>query len=510
MASSIHIEKVKSGSFLHNDRSVKVSYLIDSSDKNECSVSADEAIKTFQELRLKAQENYTKRVNQKMQKNTVFLKEAIVNLEEHHTLKDLQPIVDKLESYGFKVLQTSIHRDEGFLNSENKKEKNYHAHITMFCLDVETGKTVKFGKNYRTELSKLQTFVADTLKMQRGKVSVKEHAKELNVKVEKASRRLDTHDYKRAMKIKEQEELKLKEKYNFREYQKKITSLEDLTKEQKKELHSLNSAVKNQKATIDELNQKIEEIQAKNAANAMLHSQEILKNMSLEEENTKLKEELNKKPKEIEIIKTVENPLNKDLEEENNMLVNSNKDTAKSLVNAQEELKRNKIEIDILENEKAILYRENEELEYHKEQNEIKLNMQKSFIGENNDLYFEKSTLGSIFKAVTNKFKELKNTIKELKNKVLHLEEENKKLINEREELIRQKTSVSMSKQQKSTYEPKMDDLEDKYEVNSDDWDEVLQDLEKYKIKSKEEEEEALRAIEAFNSRDLSSYERVK
>ena len=204
-----------------------------------------------------------------MQKSTIFLKEAIVNLEEHHTLEDLKPIINKLESYGFKVLQASIHRDEGFVNSDNKKEKNYHAHITMFNLDVTTGKTVKFGKSYRTELSKLQTFTAKTLNMQRGKVSVKEHAKELNVKVEKASKRLDTHEYKRAMILKElkpktqnnqnQKKIELQKlviagaKYNFREMQKVITDLQDLTNEQKRELHRLNSQVKNDTATIEDL-----------------------------------------------------------------------------------------------------------------------------------------------------------------------------------------------------------------------------------------------------------------
>ena len=263
MSSSIHIAKVSTGSFLHNDRSMKVSYLIDSSDKNECTLSADKAINNFNDLKLEAQKNYTNRTKQKMQKSTIFLKEAIVNLEEHHTLKDLEPIKEKLESYGFKVLQMSVHRDEGFVNTDNKKEKNYHAHITMFNLNVESGKSIKFGKNYRTELSKLQTFVADTLKMERGKVSVKEHAKELNVKVEKASTRLDTHDYKKAMKIKEvalqeQEQIFKKEnKYNFKEMQKEISSLDTENKELKKELHKLNSSVKNNNADYTELQDKL-------------------------------------------------------------------------------------------------------------------------------------------------------------------------------------------------------------------------------------------------------------
>lgn len=277
MSSSIHICKVSSGSFLHNDRTQKVSYLIDDSSLNECSRSSSDCLAEYQSLKLQASENYTKLTSQKMQKSTIFLKEAIVNLEEHHTLKDLEPIKERLESYGFKVLQMSIHRDEGFVNPENKKQKNYHAHITMFNLDLESGKSVKFGKTYRTELSKLQTLVADTLKMQRGTVSVQEHADELKVSVSKASKRLDTHDYKKAMKIKEeaQQQLTISQKqgllkditivksgYDFREMQAKITALETLTTEQKRELHSLNSQAKNTQE-LESKNIKIQELETK-------------------------------------------------------------------------------------------------------------------------------------------------------------------------------------------------------------------------------------------------------
>lgn len=275
MASSIHIGKVSSGSFLHNDRTQKVSYLIDDSSLNECSRSSSYCLAEYQSLKLKASENYTKLTNQKMQKSTIFLKEAIVNLQEHHTLKDLEPIKERLESYGFKVMQMSIHRDEGFVNKENKKEKNYHAHITMFNLDLESGKSVKFGKDYRTELSKLQTFTANALKMERGKVSVQEHADELKVSVSKASKRLDTHDYKKAMKIKEeaQQQLTISQKqgllkditivksgYDFREMQAKITALETLSAEQKKELHKLNSETKNT-PELESKNIKIQELE---------------------------------------------------------------------------------------------------------------------------------------------------------------------------------------------------------------------------------------------------------
>ena len=272
--SSIHIEKVTTGSFLHNDRTMKPSYLIDDSALNECSRSSQESLDQYYQLKAEAEHNYTERTGQKMQKSTVLLKEAIVNLEAHHTLKDLQPIIKELEGYGFTVLQSAIHRDEGFLNDDSK-EKNYHAHITMFNLDPETGKSVKLGKNYRQELSKLQTLTANVLGMERGKVSVEEEAKKLGVDVEKASKRLGTHTYKRAMVLKENatkeltQEIKAKD-YSLKEMQNRIVALEGANTELRKELHAQNRDINKtqdleaKERKITELEAKMKEIEGKN------------------------------------------------------------------------------------------------------------------------------------------------------------------------------------------------------------------------------------------------------
>lgn len=264
--SSIHIEKVTTGSFLHNDRTMKPSYLIDDSALNECSRSSQESLDQYYKLKAEAEHNYTERTGQKMQKSTVLLKEAIVNLEAHHTLKDLQPIIKELEGYGFTVLQSAIHRDEGFLNDDSK-EKNYHAHITMFNLDPETGKSVKLGKNYRQELSKLQTLTANVLGMERGKVSVEEEAKKLGVDVEKASKRLGTHTYKRAMVLKENatkeltQEIKAKD-YSLKEMQNRIVALEGANTELRKELHAQNRDI-NKTQDLEAKERKITELEAK-------------------------------------------------------------------------------------------------------------------------------------------------------------------------------------------------------------------------------------------------------
>lgn len=300
MASSIHIEAVKTSSFLHNDRTMKVSYLIDDSSKNYCSVDSKTALENFNHCKEIATKKYQELTKQKLQSKTIFLKEAIINLEAHHTEKDLEPIIKKLESYGFKVLQVSIHRDEGFLNKEtNKNQYNYHAHITMFNLDLQTGKSVKFGKNYRTELSKLQTFVAKELNMERGKVSDKVHALEIGKEYDPhQTRRLGTHELKRAKKELEEQRLSIKQEltYKHKEYQAKITSLENVANPLKKELHALNneiSKLKNnseaQLQKIAELNQKIENLEKINTS--LVHNQtETAQKL---QENEKMIEALN-------------------------------------------------------------------------------------------------------------------------------------------------------------------------------------------------------------------------
>jgi hypothetical protein len=264
MASSIHIEAVKTGSFLHNDRTMKVSYLIGDSDNNECTCSAIEATAKYNSLKDQAQKNYTERTKQKMQKSTIFLKEAIVNLQKHHTLDDLKPVIEKLESYGFTVLQASIHRDEGFIDDDSKSNFNYHAHITMFNLDAETGKSVKFGKDYRAELSRLQTLTANTLKMERGSCSVSE----LAVSTEKAKKRLDTHDFKHAMKIKQasQKDLKKEVAALRAELQAQGAGRTDYAK-----LEALNKELKAQiegkELSIQEMNQQLKKLEIERTDN---------------------------------------------------------------------------------------------------------------------------------------------------------------------------------------------------------------------------------------------------
>ncbi|MFY4858914.1 hypothetical protein ACOTVL_10760 [Aliarcobacter butzleri] len=206
--SSIHIQRAVEGSVGHNSRE-HFSYsvvFVDDGEQNECTHSVENAYKIYRAELKKRTQTYEARTGQKLQKSAVTQLSAIINLEQHHTLKDLKSIKKHLEkTFGTKVYQMAIHRDEGkliskidgtelysgkdfFLNPENKKfyfdkqftkeidlkdyeiVKNYHAHIEMMGLD-SNGYAIRQKMN-KTVLKQMQTFVAKELNMERGKENI--------------------------------------------------------------------------------------------------------------------------------------------------------------------------------------------------------------------------------------------------------------------------------------------------------------------------------------------------
>lgn len=265
--SSIHIQRATDGSPGHNSREHFSYSIVFPDGKNECNATLQEAYILYRYELQKRSEAYTKRTGQKLQKKAVTQLSAIVNLEAHHTLEDLEPIKTELEAkFGTKVYQMAIHRDEGkliskangtefysgkdfFLNHDDQQlyfdqkftrlvpleeyetHKNYHAHIEMMGLD-EDGNAIRQKMN-KIALKELQTFTAKALKMQRGKENVSytqeqmreitaivgkksdyesttlyaqkfnEVAKDLGYFIEKRKRK-DTHDFKDAGANREQ------------------------------------------------------------------------------------------------------------------------------------------------------------------------------------------------------------------------------------------------------------------------------------------------------------------
>ena len=100
--------------------------------------------------------------------------EAVVNLEEHHTIDDVEKLRKVIsDTLGFQVSEIAIHRDEGYVSNDGQVKYNYHAHIGCFTLDANGKQLNRQPKAMHFKLQKLQTEVAEVLGMQRGKENSK-------------------------------------------------------------------------------------------------------------------------------------------------------------------------------------------------------------------------------------------------------------------------------------------------------------------------------------------------
>lgn len=193
--SSIGFKFSKPYIFNHNTRDeikeLEAKYVNkDLSNLNEYSCSVDEAKQTYYELLKEAKQNYYERTKQKIQTKDEKLRiSAVINLNEHHTLKDVQRVAMKIqERFGVQVLQYAIHRDEGhylknsndeLIKDENGKaiwDMNLHAHIEFFALDKQGINRYKKRDWYKMG-KELQDIAANELGMQRGKDYAKNNEK---------------------------------------------------------------------------------------------------------------------------------------------------------------------------------------------------------------------------------------------------------------------------------------------------------------------------------------------
>lgn len=280
---SINFQSAGANSEKHMDRESKVTYLLEPDSKKNEYKTFKSAKDYLSAAKVVAKEKTGRSMQKLAEKN--FIQEAVVNLESRHTLEDVKNTFDNLkeEFGGFEVFKIAVHKDEGyfyhksedleyrpnkdiFFNENDKKfyldknyskeadlsqfEKryNYHAHVLFTKFNINKGKNCRLNKK---DMRDIQTIVANSLGMERGKIN--SQAKRMTHYQLK-----DLHDKSRQSKV------NTLEKYNFRDMQKKITSLENASVEDKKQLHKLNSQVKNSKATIQELNSKIYKLISEN------------------------------------------------------------------------------------------------------------------------------------------------------------------------------------------------------------------------------------------------------
>jgi len=229
--SSAHIEQGHGGYFSHNSRQNFTQSQVFFDETNEVDKTKEEAFELFRSLLEVRSNAYEERVNQKLQKNTVTHLSAIVNLEKHHTLESLNPIIDFIEKrLDTVVIQRSVHRDEGklvhkisgdvltsgeqfFCNPADQKlyfdqkysnpvdmnqwtmEKNYHAHLEMMGID-SIGKSIR--RNLTTTFFReLQDITAETLGMERGQ-KTQSYTKEQMTEITSAIGDKNTYENKKA------------------------------------------------------------------------------------------------------------------------------------------------------------------------------------------------------------------------------------------------------------------------------------------------------------------------
>ena len=438
--SSINIQPSSGNAIIHNERIFDVAYALKNDDVNEY-----HRIASISETRKAIYEDYKLHHGRKLNTKATPIREAVVNLNENHTMEDLKKLSEMLDKdYQMKVLHIAIHRDEGHIDKTGEEKINYHAHIVFSNYDFDKHITIKRDKDV---MRKLQTDVANCLGMERGE--------ENSQKV-----RLDHRQYKRAMqeveeKTKElQRELKeVKQentelKYSFKEMQKTITSLENLTAEQKRELHSLNSKVKNEKAEYEELLKKLDDLKQDKAPKT---NESILNDKSIPE-------------KEKEVLKQF---------------------TSDLTISMQKEIKK-----EIVTVKTGLLKSEDKELHIINEPNSLFKGIQKAFLNQFNVLYElakekAKEFYKDIIKSKDTEISELKEKNKELLNsnfnkdkKIERLEEQNKVLSTG----VLQQLSTKQQKENITTT-PKAKTLEEILKSNPSNLKEAQKDLKAFKPK---------------------------
>ena len=438
--SSINIQPSSGNAIIHNERIFDVAYALKNDDVNEY-----HRIASISETRKAIYEDYKLNHGRKLNTKATPIREAVVNLNENHTMEDLKKLSEMLDKdYQMKVLHIAIHRDEGHIDKTGEEKINYHAHIVFSNYDFDKHITIKRDKDV---MRKLQTDVANCLGMERGE--------ENSQKV-----RLDHRQYKRAMqeveeKTKElQRELKeVKQentelKYSFKEMQKTITSLENLTAEQKRELHSLNSKVKNEKAEYEELLKKLDDLKQDKAPKT---NEIVLDDKSIPE-------------KEKEVLKQF---------------------TSDLTISMQNEIKK-----EIVTVKTGLLKSEDKELHIINEPNSLFKGIQKAFLNQFNVIYElakekAKEFYKDIIKSKDTEISELKEKNKELLNsnfnkdkKIERLEEQNKVLSTG----VLEQLSTKQQKENITTT-PKAKTLEEILKSNPSNLKEAQKDLKAFKPK---------------------------
>ena len=238
-----HFNEVQVGYFYHNSREKPTNNSIFDTDNNYTNKTSKESIKSFWIEFNKRSKKYSERTGKKLPKNTIKHISSIFNITETTTKEQILNVIKHLENtLGTKIIQYSIHKDEGFKNENGEEKINYHVHLEMVGLDEE-GRSVR-KKITRQYLRNLQTEVSGILGMERGQDIRKTKRKRLDTYQYKIHRKRMDEELKQKNEIinklkKENEELKEKLK-ELEPSKTKLKKYIKMTKELRKIIKEIN------------------------------------------------------------------------------------------------------------------------------------------------------------------------------------------------------------------------------------------------------------------------------
>ena len=189
--------------------------------------------------------------------------EAVVNLDEKHTLADVKKVADFIQQkYHLQPCSIALHHDEGYTDKDGTVKYNHHAHLCFLTMD----KGISTMRKIRSkELRQMQTEVAQLLGLERGKENSK-------------ATRLDHKQYReKAKELEQKDALYEKEIYSLEQA---LDTAHDRDLETQEELLTL----KEQKAIVeaerkkykDEADHIASEYRALQALNKTLHTKKEL------------------------------------------------------------------------------------------------------------------------------------------------------------------------------------------------------------------------------------------
>ncbi len=124
------------------------------------------------------------------------IREAVIPIKEDTTVEDFKPVFDWLRRNGLEPIRLDLHKDEGYENQETGERKmNYHAHLVVCWVDLQTGRTANLKKEKMSEFN--QKVLPEALDMEAGESKNITAAKHLRPEEYKsmmdAKRQADNH-----------------------------------------------------------------------------------------------------------------------------------------------------------------------------------------------------------------------------------------------------------------------------------------------------------------------------